>query len=180
MLRQRNQPPSSPPTLTDNFHTAEAKVKESILLLWDELASWRQDNSHIHGSYRPTSSSFVGSFSSLFYLHNESVNIYSHLLGAIFLSISSIILYHTFEPRYPSASQDDMLAFVCFFAGAAVCLGMSATFHTISNHSDKVASIGNKLDYVGIVFLIWGSFIPSIFYGFCGQEKLQKTYWAMV
>lgn len=176
MLRQRNQHSS----LSDKLQTNEEEVKKSILLLWDELSSWQQDNSHIHGSYRPQSSSFAGSFASLFYLHNESVNIYSHLLGAVLLSITSIILYYTFAPRYPSASQNDLLAFACFFAGAAACLGMSATFHTISNHSQKVASIGNKLDYAGIVFLIWGSFVPSIFYGFCGQEKLQRAYWTMV
>lgn len=180
MLRQRNQPPSSPPTLADNLQATEKKVKKSILILWDELSSWQQDNSYIHGSYRPQSSSFAGSFGSWFYLHNETVNIYTHLLGAIFLSISGIILYYTLAPRYPSASRDDVLAFACFFAGAAACLGASATFHTISNHSQIVASIGNKLDYVGIVFLIWGSFVPSMFYGFCGHEKLQRTYWTMV
>jgi adiponectin receptor len=57
---------------------------------------------------------------------------------------------------------------------------MSATFHAISNHSHEVAKFGNQLDYVGIVFLIAGSFVPSIYYGFYCELKLQRVYWAMV
>jgi adiponectin receptor len=57
---------------------------------------------------------------------------------------------------------------------------MSATFHTISNHSHEVARFGNQLDYAGIVFLIWGSFIPVLYYGFQSEPDLMKRYWAMV
>lgn len=50
---------------------------------------------------------------------------------------------------------------------------MSATYHAISNHSDKVAKWGNKLDYTGIVFLIVGSYVPALWYGFwCEPGKL--------
>lgn len=179
MLRQRTQH-TEPPSFSENLQSAERKIKKNILLLWDELHPWQQDNSHIHSAYRPASSSFRASLSSLFYLHNETVNIYTHLIGAIFISLSSVIIYNTLAPRYPSASRDDVIAFACFFAGAAACLGMSATFHTISNHSHAVGSIGNKLDYIGIVFLIWGSVVPSMHYGFCGLDQLQRTYWTMI
>jgi len=57
---------------------------------------------------------------------------------------------------------------------------MSAAFHLTNNHSHEVSRIGNKLDYVGIVFSIWGSFVPAIYYEFCGQENVQRTYWAMI
>jgi adiponectin receptor len=70
--------------------------------------------------------------------------------------------------------------FSCFFFGAVACLGMSATYHTISNHSHEVAVLGNKLDYLGIVFLIWGSFIPVLYYAFESEPALMRTYWAMV
>lgn len=43
-----------------------------------------------------------------------------------------------------------------------------------------VQRLGNQLDYVGIVALITGSFVPSIFYGFYCEPTLQKIYWAMV
>jgi len=91
-----------------------------------------------------------------------------------------VVLYHVLAPRYPSASKEDIFVFGCFFLGATACLGMSATYHTISNHSATVARFGNQLDYLGIVFLIWGSFIPSIYYGFHDDVRLIRTYWAMI
>jgi adiponectin receptor len=117
---------------------------------------------------------------SLAYLHNETVNIWTHLLGSITAILTSIYLYKSLKPRYDSANQEDMVVFSCFFFGAASCLGMSATFHTICNHSPEVARWGNQLDYLGIVCLIWGSFIPSIYYGFEGEEGLRNWYWSMV
>ena len=117
---------------------------------------------------------------SLGYIHNETVNIYTHLLGAVVALIMSGVLYSTLAPRYETATTEDIVVFGCFFAGAAACLGMSATYHTISNHSPEVARWGNQLDYMGIVFLIWGSFIPSIYYGFHDHSALVRRYWTMV
>jgi len=108
------------------------------------------------------------------------VNIYSHLVGAILSIAASTVLYRVLAPRYPTASSEDVFVFSCFFIGATACLGMSATYHTISNHSASVARFGNQLDYLGIVFLIWGSFIPSIYYGFHDDVRLVRTYWAMI
>lgn len=177
-LRQRKQSASG--TFVETVKQAEKRVENALLVLWEDLQSWQQDNHYIHSGYRPASGSFSKSFASLGYLHNESVNIYSHLIGAVIFSIAAGALYTQIKPRYDTASSRDVLAFSCFFLGAALCLGMSATYHAISNHSQHVARFGNKLDYVGIVFLITGSFIPSIYYGFYCQPRLQKTYWTMV
>lgn len=150
------------------------------LLHWDDLPHWQRDNQHIHTGYRPASFSFLVSFRSLAYLHNETVNIYSHLLPSIMAVPAAWQLYRALAPRYETACQPDLMAFGCFFAGAAFCLGMSATYHTITNHSPAVARIGNTLDYVGIVGLISGSFIPSVYYGFYCIPALQRLYWIMI
>jgi len=39
---------------------------------------------------------------------------------------------------------------------------------------------GNKLDYLGIVALIWGSFVPVLYYGFIEEPELRRTYWTMI
>ena len=146
------------------------------LLRWSALPPWQKDNQYILAHYRPASYSYSACFQSLFYLHNESVNIHSHLLGAFLFLCLSISIYLFRE--YPVSSAD-IIAFSCFFTGAIVCLGMSATYHAISCHSPSVNRFGNQLDYVGIVALITGSFIPSVYYGFYCETGLQKIYWAM-
>jgi len=94
--------------------------------------------------------------------------------------VAAIVLYWHIGPLIYLADANDVMVFSCFFAGAIACLTMSATYHTLCNHSESVAKFGNKLDYMGIVFLIWGSFIPSIYYGFSAEPHLRRTYWTMV
>lgn len=158
----------------------EQKVEEKLILVWDELSPWQQDNHYIQSGYRAQSNSYYKSWKSLGYLHNETVNIYSHLIGALLAAVAGIALYVTLEPRYETATKEDVWAFGCFFAGAVACLGMSATYHTIQNHSHEVAIWGNKLDYLGIVFLIWGSFVPVLYYAFRDEPELRTTYWTMI
>lgn len=201
--------------------TAATSVKSSLLTVtWEELPAWQQDNHYIRTGYRPASASFLKSFASLGYLHNESVNIYSHLLGAIFFIIFGSLIYYFMiilhsQSSYYSyyhnivmkakntfststvygnsdaidtatssailiSSTEDVKVFSCFFAGAISCLAISGTYHSISNHSPNVARWGNKMDYVGIICLIVGSFIPSIFYGFYCHPALQRFYWNMI
>ncbi|KAL2046268.1 hypothetical protein N7G274_001715 [Stereocaulon virgatum] len=148
-----------------------------FLLKFDELPSWQQDNHYILANYRPESHSYFRCFQSLFYLHNESVNIHSHLLGAFLFYFTSLSLY-AFE-RY-HISTTDVLAFSFYFVGAVACLGMSAAYHMIANHSPEVHRVGSQLDYVGIVALIFGSVVPSVYYGFHCEPILQKMYWAMI
>ncbi|KAL3295422.1 hemolysin iii family channel protein [Colletotrichum asianum] len=154
----------------------EHKIERALLILWDDLPHWRRDNAFIISGYRPDSNSYLGSFKSLGYLHNESVNIWSHLLGAVAFLFGGTFLYTVIAPRYESASAADLFVFACFFAGAVACLGMSATYHALCNHSPEVAKWGNKLDYSGIVFLIVGSYVPALYYGFFCHTNLMKIY----
>ena len=151
-------------------------AEDPFLLRWNELPPWLKDNQYIRAHYRPASNSYSRSFQSLFNLHNESVNIHSHLLGAFIFVFISISVY-AFELH--SVSTADILAFGCFFLGAVTCFSLSAAYHTISNHSPPVAKLGNQLDYIGIVALIVGSFVPSVYYGFYCHPMLQQIYWGM-
>jgi len=164
----------------DLIKNAEEKAAEALTVLWNDLPTWLQDNHYIHSGYRPASSSYQKSAASLGYVHNESVNIWTHLIGALMAATAGLFLYIEVRPRYHRATREDVVVFSCYFLGAIACLGMSATYHTISNHSDAVARFGNRLDYIGIVFLIWGSFIPSIYYGFSAEPDLVRLYWTMV
>lgn len=168
-------------------HKAEAATKKAtettkstLTVLWNDLPKWMQDNHYIYSGYRAPSNSYSTSFASLGYLHNESVNIYTHLIGALLATLAAAFLYMQVRPRFEQATPEDLMVFSCFFIGAVACLGMSATYHTISNHSEAVARFGNRLDYIGIIVLIWGSFVPAIYYGFSAEPGLVRVYWTMV
>lgn len=176
------------PSLTSTATTAllttashlETKLEHALLLLWDDLPAWRRDNPSILRGYRATSNSTLTSFRSLLYLHNESVNIWTHLLGAACFTLCAGYGYLLVAPRYASAGKGDLVVMGCFFGGAACCLGMSAVYHTLCNHSEEVARWGNKLDYSGIVALIVGSYVPALWYGFCGWGWVLEVYLGVV
>ncbi|KAF4460459.1 mPR-like GPCR [Fusarium albosuccineum] len=172
----RNRRPSTTESIISTAKNLESKAAHSLLLLWDDLPAWRRDNSFIRSGYRQSHGSYTHSLSSLFYLHNESVNIWSHLLGAAVFLVSAAYVDRVVRPRYASSSINDVVVFACFFGGAVLCLGMSATFHALSNHSETVAKWGNKLDYTGIVALIVGSYVPALYYGFFCLPQLMTVY----
>jgi adiponectin receptor len=55
------------------------------------------------------------------------VNIWSHLLGAIGFGVLAGVASFDYLQRYPTSSKADILVFACFFGGAVMCLGMSAS-----------------------------------------------------
>ena len=150
------------------------------LVRYEDLPHWQQDNHYIHSGYRQASYSYMRSAQSMFQLHNESVNIWTHFLPGILCLPFAIWLHGELRPRYEYADATDIWVMSCFFIGAGSGMSMSGIYHTLSDHSPTVAKFWNQLDYVGIALMIWGSFIPSVFYGFWCDPNLRMIYWAMV
>ena len=171
MSRQRRDPGSE-----DKPQSQSAAVVDHRLKTWHEIPSWQQDNEYILSGYRPATGSYGRCFQSLKYIHNETINIYSHIFGTILFLTLPVLTYQTLYHRYSHASQSDIIVFSTFFYGVSICFALSATYHIITTHSPKVQKFGNQLDYLGIVILMWGSTIPSVYYGFYCHPNLQKAY----
>ncbi len=150
------------------------------LVHWDDLPHWQQDNHYVHSNYRQASYSYARSFASVLQIHNETVNIWSHGIPAMLSLPTAFYLHSILKPRYDKASTGDLVVMGIFFASVSVALGMSATYHTVSNHSPSVAKKWNQLDYAGIACLIAGSFVPCVYYGFWCHQTKQVVYWLMV
>lgn len=180
MARERHPSKAVAAHVKEKPTSTTGKVQHSLTVLWNELQPWQQDNHYIRSGYRPASQSFAKSYASLGYLHNETVNIFSHMIGAIAIALLGVWLYQALHARYESATRADIAAFGTFLANAVLCLGMSSTYHTISNHSLKIARIGNKLDYLGIVLLTSGSAISMLYYGFNCHTEVLEFYWLLV
>ena len=62
----------------------------------------------------------------------------------------------------------------------AVCLGLSAGYHTLLNHSEKVEALWLRLDLVGIVRLILGDFGSGIWVVWWCEGWWRGVYWGRV
>merc|ERR1711962_131666 len=114
---------------------------------------------------KPPLPSFRMCFRSIFRIHTETGNIWTHLLGCI--AFIGVMLYFLCASAWMSSiGLQEKLVFTAFFIGAILCLGFSFMFHTVSCHSEFVGKLFSKLDYCGIAILIMGSFVPWLYYGF--------------
>ncbi|PGH35705.1 hypothetical protein GX50_01418 [[Emmonsia] crescens] len=149
------------------------------LLVASEVPSWYAHNSFLRTGYRPVNGSVKLCVDSLRFIHNETVNIYSHLIpGAIALA-SNGILHRYFLGRYPTASLVDQLAIHVYLTTSVLCFGISSIYHTILCHSEAYSGLWGRLDYVAIIIQTIGSFVSGIYVTFDCKPGLQKLYWTM-
>jgi len=141
------------------------------------LPGWLKDNDFLLWGHRPQLNSFKACFSSIFRIHTETVNIWTHLLG--FIAFIVLAIYFLTKPMNEML-LNEKIVFAAFFLGAILCLGFSWTFHTVHCHSEKVGKIFNKLDYCGITLLTVGSTIPWLHYSFYCNLLPQIIYTIMI
>ncbi|CAG0897950.1 unnamed protein product [Darwinula stevensoni] len=137
------------------------------------LPSWLKDNDFLHHWHRPPLPSFAACFRSIFRVHTETGNIWTHLLGCV--AFIAMATYYLTRPSIEVQMQEK-LVFAAFFLGAILCLGFSFTFHTVHCHSEFVGKLFSKLDYCGIALLITGSFVPWLYYGFYCEFQPKLIY----
>jgi adiponectin receptor len=126
------------------------------------------------------SSSARISFATWLYLHNESVNIFTHLIPAIGFLLGEWYIQDYLYNSYAHVTVSDHLIVAFFLLAATVCLSLSATYHTMINHSHRVESLWLRLDLVGIVVLTLGDFVSGIYLVFWCEPLQRKIYWSMV
>ncbi|KAK8911391.1 hypothetical protein QC760_000427 [Botrytis cinerea] len=154
-----------------------------ILKQWTELEIWQQEDNHfIETGYRAASNSLRECFASWGYLHNETINIWSHLIGAALFVALPVYLYKAeIPPRYAVATKEDIVVCGMYFLGVAICFCLSALYHTVMNHSQQMDTFGAQLDFQGVILLMWGATIPLVYYGFyCDTAIHRYSYWALL
>ncbi|CAF1131078.1 unnamed protein product [Didymodactylos carnosus] len=128
------------------------------------LPHWLVDNEFLISGHRPPMPSVKQCFASIFRLHTETVNIWTHLLGALFFIC--ITIYYITQPA-SEIHIERKIVFCAFFLGAIICLLFSTLYHTLSCHSPQFAYIFNKrIEQQSILFIAFGlfGFIPTIHY----------------
>lgn len=177
MNQERGDDTPSPQYSGNLSKTGKART---ALLSFGELPEWHQDNQYILHGYRPISGSAQVSFRSWSYIHNESVNIYSHLIPAVAFLLGEWYIQSYLRSRYSHITVTDSFIFSFFLLTAVICLGLSSTYHTLMNHSYEVEQLWLRLDLIGIVVLTLGDFVSGIYMVFWCEPLQRKIYWSMV
>uniref|UniRef100_A0A0K0DTD2 ADIPOR-like receptor IZH1 n=1 Tax=Strongyloides stercoralis TaxID=6248 RepID=A0A0K0DTD2_STRER len=147
------------------------------LINFENLPDWLKDNQFIRSGYRPPSGSMKYVFFSLIQYHNETINIWTHLVGSIMFISACIWVMSRPNNLVPSNVK---LIFLPFFLGSILCMTCSASFHLFFFKSQKFGAIFSKLDYSGIALLIIGSFIPWLYLVFQCHIHLVILYIVMI
>jgi adiponectin receptor len=168
------------------------KWSKPRLLSFEEsrrLVPWATDNEFVTSGYRPQLVNISSClYSAIGYVHNETVNIHSHSIGAAFWAL--MLPLHLLPSHFPTlgffpdpsllpaSTTVDKACMACYFVCAVTCLGLSSWFHTVSCCTREVCDIAHCGDYVGIVVLIVGSILPGMYYSFNTQPLLMGLYMA--
>lgn len=158
-----------------SFHSAPSLItRNPALPLYDvaTIPEWLRGNPFILSYYRAgyTTKQCV---KSIFSLHNETLNIWTHLIGFLIVFALSVHIVMNLELH----RARDYLVFSVFQLGSLVMLGGSSVYHTLSaHHCEQVHNIALAFDYFGITAMIVGSFYPPVFYFFSCSNMARAAY----
>ncbi|KAJ7427112.1 hypothetical protein WISP_09604 [Willisornis vidua] len=139
-------------TLPLQAHHAMEKMEEFVYKVWegrwrvipyDVLPDWLKDNDYLLHGHRPPMPSFRACFRSIFRIHTETGNIWTHLLGFVLFLCLGILTMLRPNMDFMAPLQEKVV-FGMFFLGAVLCLSFSWLFHTVYCHSEKVSRTFSK------------------------------------
>lgn len=110
----------------------------------------------------------------------RKVNIHSHTFGATLFAILPLHFYYTLYQQVDNAQPIDAVIFLLYFTGVAICFACSAGCHVVWNHSPAIAHLGTRLDFSGIVILMWAASLASIHFAFICDPWLRTVHCALV
>jgi len=115
------------------------------LLTLEEIPSDWHNNPHILHGYRFYENK-MQCVHSIIKIHNETGNIWTHILGFFFVLATGIYWYPR-SASYEIATTADKLVTAVFFFAALECLACSTIWHTFSNYANlsamkRIACVG--------------------------------------
>jgi adiponectin receptor len=162
---------------------AVLKSKSSLIRISDLPTPWRYNLHIIHG-YRFTESR-AHCIRSICHLHNESFNIWSHILGCVFLF--GVLMYggqpvpnsdiNIDEDGNNTATGLLTSVYYTYLLAAILCTTCSVSWHTmrcIASHSTM--SCFSSIDMMGVTTLVIASVLVTQFIAFADSAFWQYSY----
>lgn len=122
------------------------------------------------GRSRTASQSYLDCVSSIWYLHDETFNIWSHLAAAAYFTFKAL----RFTIRRWNTSSGAVWAALLFQLGAALCFCLSTLYHSFANHIH--AGLWQRMDHFGISAFIWASSSTFVILCFADYRATQQFY----
>ena len=120
---------------------------------------------HIHTGYRVTNNKYTYYLASLFQIHNETFNVWSHLLAAVLFGY--IIISYGQQLDF---INDERTWPLVGFAIGTVCYALSSSFaHLFQSQSELAHYTCFQIDYIGISMNALGNSI--LYYHLIGTES---------
>jgi adiponectin receptor len=133
------------------------------MIVHKSLVSSIYHSLHIDNGYRKAHN-VSDAFLTLFSFHNETMNIWSHLIGFICVCIAGFNITHELALETPQSAAE-LFAVETYIVCAAVCLFLSTIYHWFGCISEDCHRCLLKLDLSGVALLVSGSFLPGMYYG---------------
>ena len=111
---------------------------------------------------------------SIFLFHNEIWNIWTHLLPAIIISFSYILLFQ--KGFFEMSHWFDSLMIHVNFCGTIIGLSLSSIYHTFNCNSKQVHNCLLCCDMGGAIFFMVSVMMPSVHFAFYRYPTLHTFY----
>ncbi|KAH9577953.1 AdipoR/hemolysin-III-related [Trypanosoma melophagium] len=161
--------------------TKQAKRKQRIsgklpLYTRDDatVPNYLKGNPYIITGYRAHYTTYM-CIRSLFMLHNETINVWTHVAGFILFLVLSLILFTS--ALLFTGYFTHYIVYGIFSFGCVLCMACSSIYHLFLSHENTTLSfLTQQMDYYGISILIVTSFIPPLYIGFYCEPFFQVLY----
>ncbi|KAG0372910.1 hypothetical protein BGX24_012426 [Mortierella sp. AD032] len=163
--------------VTETWDASKAAFEGAKRLLrFEELPKEWQSNPYILTGYRFLSSKRQ-CLKSIFRIHNETCNIWTHMLGLLGLIALGLHIHTSVLGTSTTTTLYDHAVFLFFFVAASECLISSTLYHTFLCHSHlTVMRCAATFDYIGIGVLITASVMATLHYGFFCDTAERWTF----
>jgi len=144
--------------------------KETIK--FNEAPAFSVTNPYILSAYRPQQT-VNEAFVSLFALHNETLNIWTHLVSAV--AVIGWLLY-ALGTSYEDGNPYDTIIVTCAFLSCLACYLFSTAYHLFKNLSESTFDILLTFDYSGIIIATLGLQCSCCYFCFYCYPTMRYVY----
>jgi adiponectin receptor len=164
----------------DLFRSSSANTTQEILF-WNTYSQREvfecYRSPYIEYGYRKPAS-LLDTFMTLFSVHNETMSIWSHLIGFVCVVVAGFNVSYDLLSSY-DYSLLEVVSFGSFIFCASLCLLLSSMYHWFGCYSEGLHVCLLRLDVTGIGLLVSGSYFPGVYYGFYCNPEVQLLHWGL-